>query len=176
MMDYGEFAQAARLFDRLAVGARRRGMPIRAANLALRAAQAHLAQGDIDPALDRVRGAIRALALHGQTQRVARLVPRINDELRERGHDAHAVELAQFAESVLGETGRSLDDLPASRSAGAPEARGSLPRRCAGCGAPLFPEDVIWHDAQTAECPYCGAVIKATSHLPNLPADRAAKL
>jgi hypothetical protein len=162
MMDDGKFAQAARLFDRLALGARRRGMPIRAANLTLRAAQAYLAQDKIDPALDRMRRAIRVFAHHYRAERVARLVSRADDELRERGYDARAVELAQFAAGVLGETGLSLDDFEASRSAQAGEPRGSLPGRCEGCGAPLVPDDVTWHDAETAECPYCGAIIKAT--------------
>jgi hypothetical protein len=162
MMEDGEFAQAAHLFDRLAAGARRRGMPIRAANLALRAAQAYLAQDEIDQALDRVRRAVRVLAHHGRTERVAQLVTRAEDQLRQRGYDTQALELAQFAAGVLGKTGLSLDDLRASRSTQAGEARGSLPGRCGGCGAPLVPGDVTWHDARTAECPYCGAVIKAT--------------
>jgi hypothetical protein len=161
MMDDGQFAQAARLFDQLAVGARRRGMPIQAANLTVRAALAYLAQDAIDPALDRTRRAIRVFAHHNEAERVAQLVSRAGDELRERGYDAQAVELAQFAAGVLGETGLSLDDLKASRSAQAAEVRGSLPGRCEGCGAPLVPGDVTWHNAQTAECPYCGTVIKA---------------
>jgi hypothetical protein len=162
MMDDGEFAEAARLFDQLALGARRQGMPIRAANLTLRASQAYLAQGDVDPALDRMRRAIRVLARHGAAERVAQLVSRLDAGLRERVYDAEAAELVRFAEGVLGETGLSLDELRAARSSRAAEARGSLPGRCGGCGAPLIPDDVTWHDRQTAECPYCGTVIKAT--------------
>ena len=40
--------------------------------------------------------------------------------------------------------------------------RGTLPSRCAGCGAPLLPDEVEWHDAYTAECVYCGTVSKAS--------------
>jgi hypothetical protein len=36
-----------------------------------------------------------------------------------------------------------------------------LPSRCSGCGAPLVPDEVEWHDATTAECLYCGAIVKA---------------
>jgi hypothetical protein len=161
MMDDGEFAQATQLFDRLAAGARRRGMPIRAANLALRAAQAYLAQDRIDPAVDRLHRAIRVLAHHGRAERVTQLVARADDELRQRGYDTEAAELAQFAAGVLGETGLSLGDVKASRSPQADDTPGPLPAQCGGCGAPLVPGDVTWHDAQTAECPYCGAIIKA---------------
>jgi predicted RNA-binding Zn-ribbon protein involved in translation (DUF1610 family) len=161
-MEDGEFARAAPLFDRLAVEARRQGMPIRSANLALRAAQAYLAQDDVDVALDRILRVIRVLARHGRAERVGRIVTRADDELRGRGYDAQADELAEFAEGVLGETGLSLDNLKTSSAARATEAHGSLPARCVGCGAPLAPDDVTWHDAQTAECPYCGTVIKTT--------------
>jgi hypothetical protein len=162
MMEDGRFAQAARLFDRLAVGAQQRGMPIRAANLALRAAQAYLAQDEIDPALYCICRAIRVLARHGRAERVAQVLAHAQDELRQKGYDTQAVELAQSAAGVLEEAGLSLDNLQASRSEQAAAARGSLPGRCEGCGAPLVPGDVIWHDGRTAECPYCGTVIKAT--------------
>jgi hypothetical protein len=162
MMEDGEFAQAARQFDRLAAGARRRGMPIQAANLALRAAQAYLAQDDVDTALRRMRRAIRVLARHGHAERVAQIAARADDELRERGYDAQAIELAQFADSVMRAAGLSLHDLTVSGSGDTVGASSSLPGRCSGCGAALVPADVTWHDGQTAECAYCGAVIKAT--------------
>jgi hypothetical protein len=93
---------------------------------------------------------------------VAQVLAHAQDELRQKGYDAQAVELAQSAAGVLEEAGPSLNHFQASRPAQAAEARGSLPGRCEGCGAPLVPGDVIWHDTRTAECPYCGAVIKAT--------------
>ncbi|MBU0702738.1 MAG: hypothetical protein KKC18_02600 [Chloroflexi bacterium] len=42
------------------------------------------------------------------------------------------------------------------------EKRGSLPAGCGGCGAPLIPDEVEWHDPRTAVCPYCGTVAKAS--------------
>ena len=162
MMDHGEFAEAARLFDRLAIEARRRNMPIRAANLALRAAQAYLAQGEVATAMDRLQRTVRVLARHGQGERVAQIVSRSGDELRKKGYDAQAADLERFAEDALSETQVSLADLRASRLGRVAAVRGSLPGRCEGCGAPLIPEDVTWHDLETAECPYCGTITKAT--------------
>jgi len=42
------------------------------------------------------------------------------------------------------------------------ERRGALPASCSGCGASLIPDEVEWHDPHTAECPYCGTVVKAS--------------
>jgi hypothetical protein len=165
LMDNGEFARAARLFDQLAVEARRRGMSIRVANLSLRAAEAYLSQDDVDAALDRTRRAIRVLTRHGQAERVAQIVSRADGAFRDRGYEAQATELARFATGVLGERGLSLDHLRTSGAAKTAEKRGSLPGRCEGCGAPLVPDDVTWHDVGTAECPYCGAITKATYEL-----------
>jgi len=41
-------------------------------------------------------------------------------------------------------------------------ARRELPAKCSACGAPIRPDDVTWLDPQTAECPYCGSVLKTT--------------
>jgi len=162
LMDRREFAEAARLFDRLAIEARRRSMPVRAANLALRAAQAYLAQGEVEMAMDRLQRTVRALARHGQGERVAQIVSRTGDELREKGFHAQAADLERLAEEALSETQVSLDDLRASRLGRVAAVRGSLPGRCEGCGAPLVPEDLTWHDLETAECPYCGTIAKTT--------------
>ena len=43
-----------------------------------------------------------------------------------------------------------------------PEEAGTLPAKCDGCGAPVIPDEVEWHDARTAECLYCGTVLKVT--------------
>jgi hypothetical protein len=112
--------------------------------------------------LDRMQQAIRVLSHHGRAEHAARIATRAGDELRARGYDAQAAELAEFADGALGPLRPSRDELRAMREARSVGSRGSLPGRCGGCGAPLIPDDVAWHDAQTAECPYCGAVIKAS--------------
>ena len=89
--------------------------------------------------------------------------------LRQKGYDAQADQLEREAEQMLEEAGLSLDEARQRASAVA-ERRGTLrsdsgqtlPAQCSGCGAPLVPDEVEWHDAHTAECPYCGTVIKAS--------------
>ena len=36
----------------------------------------------------------------------------------------------------------------------------AIPAHCPGCGAPLNPGNLRWHNPQTGECLYCGNVIR----------------
>jgi hypothetical protein len=157
----GQHAQAAGIFEQLAHRVEQQGMPIRSAELALQASRAHFAAGAIEAALAWARRGIHALIHCGRVGRIPRLLAAATTALRSKGHDAEADELEQEINQALAEAGSSLDE--ARKQAGAaPEKHGSLPAQCGGCGAPLVPDDVEWHDAQTAECPYCGTIAKAT--------------
>lgn len=160
LLDKGQFAEAARIFGRLSEGARRHGRPLRAANLALRAAQAYLVADDVEAALVQAERTIRLLARGGPPERVPRVLSRIAEALRERGYEDEADQLTHYADQVLKGVGRSLDEME-TQSPRVTERRASLPDRCGGCGASLIPDDVEWHDTRTAECPYCGAIVKA---------------
>ena len=154
-----QFGDAAAIYGRLSEGAREHGMLVRAGDLALQAARAHFAAADEESTLQWAREGMRLLIRGGRAGRVARLLPRITSTLRENGHDAEADQLEQEAAQELERMGLSLDALD-QREPQATERRGTLPSRCSGCGAPLVPGEVEWHDAHTAECIYCGAVIK----------------
>ena len=156
-----QFGDAAAIYGRLSERARERGMPVRAGDLALQAARAHFAAADEESALQWAREGMRLLIHGDRVGRVARLLPRITSTLRENGHDAAADQLEKAAAQELARVGLSLDALD-QREPQATERRGALPSRCGGCGAPLFPDEVEWHDARTAECPYCGTVAKTT--------------
>jgi tetratricopeptide (TPR) repeat protein len=161
LMADGRFAEAADAFDRLAEKAREHNMPARAADLTLQAARAYFAAGDTDAAMVRAIAALRLLARSGRTGRIPTVLSKMMAALRGKGYDAQADKLEQEAERILGELGLSLDEAQ-RRAPRAPEKHGTLPAKCDGCGAPVIPDEVEWHDAQTAECLYCGTILKAT--------------
>ena len=161
LIDDGQFAEAAIVFEQLSERARRRGMLVRAGDLALQAARAHLAADRVEPAVEWARRGLRLLVRGGRVGRVPHLLSRTTAALREKGYPTEADELEQDAWRALGQVGLSLDDA-SQRVSQVTEKRGSLPARCSGCGAPLVPDEVEWHDAHTAECLYCGTVVKAT--------------
>jgi len=165
LMDDGRFAEAAVAFERLSERAKQFDMPLRAAGLDLQAARAYLAADEVGTAQERAAEALRWLVRGGRAERVPRVLKRIETVLREKGYDAQAKQLEQEAARALEEIGLSIDEarqrVP-QKTAAAPAKRGSLPGSCSGCGAPLIPDEVEWYDAHTAECLYCGTIVKAT--------------
>jgi hypothetical protein len=157
----GQFAEAADIFAELSEEARQRGMLVRAADLALQASRAHLFADDVEAALERAREALRLLVRGGRAGRVGRVLSRMTAALRQRGYDIQADQLEQEAAQALEGVGLSLDEVR-QRVPQVAEGRGTLPAQCGGCSARLVPDEVEWHDARTAECLYCGTVIKAT--------------
>jgi len=158
----GQFAEAADIFGHLADKAKELGRPIHAAGLMIQAARAHLATDDADAAVKRAKQALLLFVHSGRVGRVPHLLAHTTEALRNKGYHAEADELERVVEEELGEMGFSLEEVTQRVTAERPERLGTLPAQCAGCGAPLIPDEVEWHDAHTAECPYCGTVVKAT--------------
>lgn len=161
LMAGGQFAKAAGAFGQLSEKARERGMLVRAADLTLQASRAHFAAGDVGAALEQARQALRLFVRGGRAGRIPLVLSKMTAALRNKGYDAQADQLEQEAAQLLEEMGLSLDEAK-QQIPTMPEKRGSLPAKCGGCGAPLIPDEVEWHDAHTAECPYCGTIAKAT--------------
>ena len=136
-------------------------MLVRAADLTLQASRAYFAADDVEAALERAKEALRLLVRGGRAGRVPRVLSRMTAALREKGYETQADQLEQEAAQALEEMGLSLDEVR-QRVPQMIERRGTLPGHCSGCGAPLVPDEVEWHDTQTAECLYCGTIAKAT--------------
>jgi len=162
LMAGGQFAEAAGIFERLSAEAQQRDMPIRAADLALQASRAHLAAGAVEAALERARWALRLFVASGRPGRISVILPRMIAALRQQGYHAQASQLEQEAAQMLEEAGIPFSAAVQGVPQPAAERHGTLPARCEGCGASLVPDEVEWHDAHTAECPYCGTLAKAT--------------
>ena len=161
----GKFAEAAPIFDRLADGAAQRGMLNRAGDLYLQSARCHLEMGKATLAVERGKHALRLFGRAGLFGKIERLMPRMVEALRDKGYQAEAEALRQEVEARLAEVPPERRAPPGARPAAwpftaRPMARRELPARCAACGAPVKPDDVTWLDPQTAECPYCGSVLK----------------
>jgi hypothetical protein len=175
LMASQRFAQAAVIFDRLSEQASRRDRFVPAAALSLQSFRAHFSAGDVDTALERAREGLRLLIRGGRAGRVPNVLARMTAVLRGKGYGAQAGQLERQAAHELEGIGLSLGDgTPApsnvegstapppmvEEARGRTVSAGSLPASCSGCGAPLIPGEVEWHDAHTAECLYCGAVVK----------------
>ena len=136
-------------------------MPVRAAHLALRASHAFLSDRNPAEAVEHLQEALHTLVRRGRVRHAAHAASRAATRLREEGFESEAAHLEQWMANLRQDS--DVDDADwEAQPADAPElARRSLPERCTGCGAPVVPDEVIWHHAQRAECPYCGSIISA---------------
>ncbi len=126
-------------------------MPVRAANLHVQAARARLEMGNADDAAALARRAIGLLVNAGQGERAAVLLPRMIQALEDKGYHDHAVALRAEVKAL---SGSALQAAALSR-------RGTLPTRCPSCNGPVRSDEVTWIDNQSAQCVYCGSVIRA---------------
>ena len=151
-------AEAAAILEEKAQAAEEQGMLDRAGDLHLEAARCYLQLDDMDRADDH---GLRAVQLFIQARRpgkVRRLVPRMMAVLRRKGHHDEAEKLRQEVDALLGAS-------PGERAIPWGERavqRGSLPAKCPSCGGPTRSDEVNWIDSQSAECAYCGSIVKTT--------------
>jgi len=160
-LERGDTAEAARIFHRLADAAARRGMPLRAAAALSRAAYAEALGNAARPAVEDGLRALDLATRAGRPERITPAVERVVEALRENGHEAEATELEQRMEAALEQAGTSRQEVMDRLAVDRQQRRGRLPAKCTSCGAPLLPDEVEWHDAETAVCPYCGSAVKA---------------
>ncbi|TEU17492.1 MAG: hypothetical protein E3J21_08330 [Anaerolineales bacterium] len=151
-------AEAAATFEKKAQAAEEQGMWDKAGDLYLEAARCYLQLDDIDRADDH---GLKALQLFIQAKRpgkVRRLVPRMMAVLHRKGHHDEAEKLRREVDALLGAPPGERA-IPWGERAG---RRGSLPAKCPSCGGPLRSNEVNWVDSHSAECAYCGDIVKAT--------------
>jgi tetratricopeptide (TPR) repeat protein len=148
LLDQGQFEEAAKAFDELARGAEERGRLFRAANLFAQSAQCYLNLDDVDTAYQRGQKAFELFKRAERPGAARRLGERMVKALREKGREAEAEALE-----------REVGQLPAPTRPGM--RRGELPGKCPQCGGPIREGEASWIGPTSAECPYCGSVIKA---------------
>ena len=148
LFEEGKFEEAAEAFDELAQGAEERGMIFQAANLTLQAARCYLKLDNLDLAYERGMQGLELFKEAGRPGPATKVAEKIGEALREKGRTAEAEALE-----------RELKQLPSAPRPGV--KRGELPGKCTQCGAPIKEAEVAWVGSSSAECPYCGSVVKA---------------
>ncbi len=150
LVELQRYAEAAALFAQLADGAARLGMPARAAHLALFATRAYLEAGDTPNTLTRARQALQFWLDAERESKAQPVFTQLIADLRARALHAEA-------NTLLNEFPHLSDTLTAADT---PTSRGQLPAQCPNCGGPLRSDEVDWVDETSAECAYCGGVVK----------------
>ena len=155
LMANGKPAEAAPLFAQLAAQMEATRHPGRAANLHARAAHAFADAQAGQAALGQARSALNLFMASQMVMRTPVFYANITRKLKNKG-------MLVAAKSLQQEYGGRIGAAPAQPAASAPaKHRGSLPTSCPKCGAPVHGREANWVDDSTAECDYCGALIRA---------------
>ena len=154
LMANGKAGQAAPLFAQLAAQMEATNHPRRAANLHARAAHAFADSDAGQMALGQARSALNLFIANGMAPRTPMFYSNITRKLGKRG-------MQNAAQSLQQEYGGRLGAAVAQPAAAPARHRGSLPTSCPKCGAPVHGGEANWLDDNTAECDYCGALMRA---------------
>jgi hypothetical protein len=145
----GEYGRAGELFEKIAETAAARGGP-RAPVFYLQAGRARILAGQAHLGMPSLRRGLELLAERKQFPRVEHAGQRAVSELNEHGLQREASEIEIWLNNVL----------PSVPSSASPATRPVLPTHCPSCGAVVHPDEVEWLDDVTAECAYCGSLIR----------------
>jgi hypothetical protein len=157
-MERADPAEAAAILEEKAQAAEEQGMLDKAGDLHLEAARCYLQLDDIDRADDHGLKALRLFIQAKRPAKVRRLVPRMMAVLHRKGYHDEAKKLRQEVEALLGAPPRGRAIPQGERAV----QRGSLPPKCPSCGGPIRSDEINWIDPHSAECAYCGGIVKAT--------------
>lgn len=147
--DKGQYGRAGELFEKLAETASARGGP-RAPLFYLKAGQARILAGQIALGMASLRRGLELLAEREQFPRLQNAGKRVIAELKEQGLSKEASEIEAWLKTQL----------PSGISSDSPQQRPTLPTHCPSCGASVLHDEVEWLDESTAECAYCGSLIR----------------
>ncbi len=147
--DKGEYGRAGELFERLAETASARGGP-RAPIFYLKAGQSRILARQTSLGMPSLRRGLALLLEREQFPRLHHAGARVVSELKERGLGKEASEIENWLKSVL----------PSQSTFDALTKQPMLPTHCPSCGAGVRPDEVEWLDDVTAECAYCGSLIR----------------
>lgn len=145
----GEYSHAAEFFEQVARTADDQGSP-RASNLYLRAGHARILAKQELLGIPSFRRGLELLAKSGKYQKLHQAGTKAMAELKSCGLSDEAAVIQKWLKSILTEV----------PTAQLPIRRPTLPAQCPSCAAPLRPDDVEWLDKETAECGYCGNVVR----------------
>jgi hypothetical protein len=151
MLEAGDYAGASAAFLDLARGAEER-FPGRAPFLFIQAGLATVFAGQSKNGVEYLRRGLTILASQGRIPRMRMAGQRIMDELKARGFNSEADEIAALLNA------NTPQGIPAARPV--QSKRATLPTHCPSCGAAVRADEVEWIDDLTAECDYCGSPVR----------------
>ncbi len=154
-MEDRSYAEAGRIFEKLAFGAMRMRIP-RAPALFLQAGRAFILAEDNEHGIRMLRRGLRLMVDMRQIGRLQMVTERVAQDLKEYGLEAEGIALKEEIDQILSHSGFSKS----STTFHLLEPR--LPGNCPQCGGPVHPDEIVWIDKTRAECEYCRSILEVS--------------
>jgi hypothetical protein len=154
LVERGDHANAAQLFERQARDAADRGIFMPAAHLYLQAGRARLLAGETEAAQELLYQGLGILADHLDVQRLTMSANQLIDDLLRMGQDTLAGDVHTWLKHALKTDLVAVDD-----GAKDTPARGRRPTQCPRCNAILRNADIVPWNSVRGICVYCGSLI-----------------
>jgi hypothetical protein len=152
-MTTGNYSAAAAAFEDLAKQAERRSGP-HAPFFFLQAGRARMLMDEYEKCMTHFKHGLTLLINSHRFTQLYRIGTSIVQELKTRGREAEAREIAGMIHSnTLAISETATQQLPSEKLV--------LPTHCPSCGGPLRSDEADWIDDLTAECPFCGSPVRA---------------
>lgn len=152
LMETGNHAQAAQIFERLAQGARDLGRLKIAPNLFLQAGRAYLLTGNQEDGKNCIYSGLELIARAQKWPVLATIGQRTISELTTLGFPQLSDQVSDWVKEKLPEP---IESYPQPGHTSKP-----MPLKCPSCGGALRPGEIEMLDSITGECPYCGSAIR----------------
>ncbi len=154
LMQFGNYSEAAPVFEQLASSAERRGGP-RAPFLFIQAARARLNLDQNAVGVGHLRHGLELFATSRRFTQLYRAGNRAISELKALGLEKEAREIATFVQNNI----PAIAESPTQRIPD--RTKLTLPTHCPSCGGPVHSNEVEWIDSRFVECSFCGSPIRA---------------
>lgn len=152
----GKYYDAAKLYEKLAVGAYDRHLP-RAPMLFMQAGKSLLIAGKVEKGMALAQRGLGLLADQKRWRELYQFGRRSVNVLNELGHKEQAAGLEEWLKALLPE-----DQEPVMRKEQlTKEEMRVFPVSCPACGARVHPDEVKVIDKATVECSFCGSLIRS---------------
>ncbi len=152
MMENGDHAQAAQIFEHMAEGARDLGRLKNATNLFLQAGRAQLLSGNLEKGSQCIFSGLEIIAQAQKWPALAQVGQRTITELTSMSYPEISKKVSSWLQEKLPEP---IESYPQAMKPSKP-----MPLKCPNCGGALRPGEIEMLDAITGECPYCGSAIR----------------
>jgi len=153
LLAQGKPGQAALMFAEIAEVVNT-NHPQRAANLHAQAAHAFADDHQGPAALIQARAALNLFIKNKMVQRTPVFYANITRKLNSKG-------MENIANVLIGEFSSRVGSISPTTTASVTQKHGLLPTNCPKCGGPIHGEEAKWVDSHTAECEYCGSLIRS---------------